>query len=151
MKPQSDTADPTSLALDRAGRADFPHLFGVHDLSRLNTTPGAASPFAPRADWAPSAEEYVEALRAYCRSPCGPRQMLMVLARRMVVQGGEMPEAIGPYAPQITGILSAFVAAHHRVTQAGDSPSKRESWRSPTKARRAHAQGPPSTGRLEGV
>lgn len=130
MKTIATAVDPR-LAQDRAGRADFPHLFGAHDLSRLDTTPGAVSPFAPRAGWTPSLEEYVEAMRVYCRVPCGPRQLLTALARRTVMQNGAMPETVGPYATQLAGILSAFVTAHHRaLQQQAEAPAaNKESWR----------------------
>lgn len=99
-------------ALDQAGREQFPCLFGLHDIATLDTTPGANSPLAPRAGWAPSADEYIDALRAYCRSPCGPRQLLTGLARRMALHGDQVPMIVGPYADQVAGILAAFVAVN---------------------------------------
>lgn len=114
--PSSDQkaqrARAAQAAADHEGSHRFPCLFGLHDLSRLDTTPGAKSPFAPRADWHPTPQEYIAALRAYCVSPCGPWQTLQSVARHAVIRrerGGRLPEVIGPYAESLNQILAAFV------------------------------------------
>lgn len=113
--------DPV-VNFDREGRKRFPCLFGLHDMARLDTSHGANSPFAPRADWAPAPDEYIDALREYCRSPCGPRQVLESLARRAAGAGyggiGSLPEIVGPYAAQLIQILSSFVKNHREGASA---------------------------------
>ena len=138
MKPVPKAENIAALAADREGAHRFPRLFGLHDLGRLDTTPGANSPFAPRADWHPSPEEYVDALRSYCRSPCGPRQHLLALARHAVVRrdrGGCLPEIAGPYTESLRKILEAFiekVEAKPGSSTANETPtsrSGRKTWR----------------------
>lgn len=139
MKPVPKAENIAALAASREGVHRFPRLFGLHDFARLDTTPGADSPFAPRSDWHPSPDEYVDALRAYCRSPCGPRQHLMALARHAVVRrdrGGCLPEIAGPYAEPLRKILGAFVEkVEERPSQpAENAPRSSRGWRKTARA-----------------
>ena len=135
-KPSSPGKATSSslIAADREGARRFPCLFGSHDFSRLDTTPGAASPFAPRAGWHPEPQEYIDALRAYCTSPCGPMQILQTLARHAVMRfdrGGCLPEVVGPYAKPLNQILAAFVKKAEQDIQAPPVtvPAASRSWR----------------------
>lgn len=148
MKPVPKAENIAALAASREGAHRFPCLFGLHDFARLDTTPGANSPFAPRANWHPSPEEYVDALRAYCRSPCGPRQHLQALARHAVTRkerGGCLPEVTGPYAESLGQILAALI---RKIEQGPDAnpattaPTASRSWR-----KTARADSTPNLGR----
>lgn len=84
---------------------------GVLDFTRLDTTPGARSPFAPPADFAGDADAYRIYLReGYQRDPA-LRQRLVSAAwqRRCARRGDADPiDAVGPFAPVLEEVLTVL-------------------------------------------
>lgn len=87
-------------------RDDTYRNYGVLDLSKHDTTPGAASPLAPPLGWVGDEKAYLDLIR-YRYQDLGARQHLVFAAR--VLEG--YPESVimrGPYRAAALKVLRAL-------------------------------------------
>lgn len=77
-------------------------MYGVIDFSRIDTTPGAQSAFAPPAGWQGNGWDYEELMRLRFRHDAGARQHLLIAA--MDRRSGMQVAFVGPYAEQARSI-----------------------------------------------
>jgi len=80
-------------------------MYGVIDLSRGDTTPGAGGVLAPPHGWTGEAAAYRAWLRERFREDIGARQQLLVMARWWGDPGRPPVALEGPYAEEAAAIL----------------------------------------------